>query len=129
MADWWGHSRSNYFKIKDRHAFVSWLNDVGEVSVLAEENGLVAIAGESFGGWPHVRGDDCEEFDFVGELSQHLAEGEIAVLIEAGNEKLRYITGHAVAVNSHGQRTEISLYDIYDQAHKVFGRRPPDASY
>jgi hypothetical protein len=129
MADWWGFSRSNYFKVKDKEAFLAWLSDIGEVSVLHEDHDSIAITGENFGGWPTCRGDDCEPFDFAEELSGFLLDGEIAVLIEAGAEKLRYITGVAVAIDSGGKRTELVLSDIYDQAEAAFGRRPPDATY
>ncbi len=129
MADWWGSSRSNYFKVKDKAAFLSWLSDLGEVSVLHEENGYIAITGDNFGGWPTCLGEDCEPFDLAGELAGFLADGEIAVLIETGAEKLRYITGNAVAIDNQGKRIEIVLSDIYDQAEAVFGRRPPDAAY
>lgn len=129
MADWWGYSRSNYFEVKDRDAFGAWLADIGEICILHEENECIAIAGDNFGGWPTCRGEDCEPFDFADELSSFLVEGEIAVLIEVGAEKLRYNTGIAIAVDHRGKRTEANLSDIYDQAEAVFGRRPPDATY
>jgi hypothetical protein len=130
MADWWGFSRSNYFKVKDKEAFLAWLSDIGEVSVLHEDDhGSIAITGENFGGWPTCRGEDCEPFDFAEELSGFLLDGEIAVLIEAGAEKLRYISGAAIAIDSRGKRTELVLADIYAQAEAVLGRRPPDATY
>jgi hypothetical protein len=129
MADWWGFSRSNYFKVKDKEAFKAWLSDVGDVSMLQEMDDYIAIAGDSFGGWPTYSGDDCEEFDFVEELSGFLADDEVAVLIETGAEKLRYITGVAVAVDNRGKRADISLSDISAQAEAVLGRRPSDASY
>jgi hypothetical protein len=129
MADWCGSSRSNYFKVKDQAAFKAWLSDIGDVSILQQKDDYFAVAGDSFGGWPTHRGDDCEPFDFAEELSGFLADNEIAVLIETGAEKLRYITGVAVAVDSRGKRTEIHLSDIYTQAAAVFGHRPPDASY
>lgn len=129
MADWWGISRSNYFKVKDKEAFKSWLSEVGEVSVLHEDNDYIATAGDHFGGWPNSRGEEAEAFDFAEELSGFLAEDEIAVLMETGAEKLRYMTGTAVAVNSRGERVEIHLSDIYAQAEAVLGRRPAPAEY
>jgi hypothetical protein len=130
MADWWGFSRSNYFKVKDKEAFLAWLSEIGDVSVLHEDaHGSIAIMGESYGGWPTCPGEDCEPFDFAEELSDFLLDGEIAVLIEAGAEKLRYITGVAIAIDSHGNRTQLLLSDIYAQAEAVLGRRPPDATY
>jgi hypothetical protein len=40
--------------------------------------------------------------DLFGEVAGHLVEGSVAVFIEVGAEKLRYLTGWAVAVNSSG---------------------------
>src|SRR4051794_14568568 len=113
MANWWGSSRSNYFRVKDLDRFKSWAEDIEEINILYTGGGLVAISGKYYGGWPHVRGEECDSFDLFQELSQHLADGEIAVLIEAGAEKLCYITGHAVAVTSRGEKVSLSLEQIY----------------
>lgn len=129
MADWWGFSRSNYFRVKDKQAFMAWLSDTGEVTILHEQNGSIAITGENFGGWPTYRGENCKPCNFAKELAGFLADGEIAVLIEAGAEKLRYITGVAVAIDNRGQRIDVDLRAIYDLAQMKFGRRPPDATY
>ena len=129
MADWWGHSRSNYFQVKDREQFQAWIDGVDELEILAEENGRVAIYGDFYGGWPITSDDDGTEFDLALELSAHLADGEIAVLMEGGAEKLRYITGVAIAVNSKGEQVVLSLADIYARAEVAFGRRPSDATY
>jgi hypothetical protein len=129
MADWWGHSRSNYFEVKDREQFQVWIDGIDELEILAEEDGRVAIYGDSYGGWPTTLDDEGTEFDLPLELSAHLADGEIAVLLEGGAEKLRYITGAAVAVNSSGDRIVLSLSDIYERAEAAFGQRPSDATY
>ena len=129
MADWWGFSRSNYFRVKDRKLFMTWAKEIDDLEILLAKDGVVAITGQFYGGWPHVRGDDDEDFDLVAELAQHLADGEIAVLVEAGAEKLRYITGDAIAVNSQGERVALSLEHIYELAEKAFGRRPSEAAY
>lgn len=129
MADWWGFYRSNYFRVKDRELFLNWAKEIDDLDVLHAKDGVVAITGQFYGGWPHVRGEECEDFDLVEELAQHLAAGEIAVLVEAGAEKLRYITGDAVAVNSQGERVALSLGDIYQMAERAFGRRPSEAAY
>ncbi len=69
-----------------------------------------------------MRGEKCEDFDLVEELAQHLADGEIAVLVEAGAEKLRYITGDAVAVRN---RTQIKLLENQQVGFEgAYGQRP-----
>jgi hypothetical protein len=62
-------------------------------------------------------------------LSTHLAEGSVAVIVEAGAEKLRYVHGHAVAVNSKGEQLCIGLGDIYEMAEKRFGGEVTRAEY
>ncbi len=39
--------------------------------------------------------------------------GEMAVFLEVGNEKMRYLLGQATAVESTGQIIEINLNDVY----------------
>jgi hypothetical protein len=58
MADWWGFSRSNYFRVKDRELFLNWAKEIDDLDVLHAKDGVVAITGQFYGGWPHVRGED-----------------------------------------------------------------------
>jgi hypothetical protein len=129
MAHSWESSLSNYFKLKDIQAFKAWLADIQHVTIAYEQDGSIAIMGEYFGGWPDCRGQDHISFDFVGELSGFLAEGEIAVLINVGAEDGQHICGSAVAVDNRGRRTRITLSDIYAQAEAVLGHRPPTGPY
>jgi hypothetical protein len=132
MADWYGFSRSNYFNVNDREQFKDWVEGIEDLGILAENDGRFAIYGDRNGGWPHARYDDEGDgtlIELPRELVAHLAEGEIAVLIEAGAEKLRYITGDAVAVNHRGEQVALSLDTIYGLAQAAFGGEPSDASY
>jgi transcriptional antiterminator Rof (Rho-off) len=63
--------------------------------------------------------DDYEEFDFALLLAAHLADGEVAVAMEAGAEKLRYVNGFAFAVNAAGDVRSVSLDDIYALAEDL----------
>lgn len=55
------------------------------------------------------------EVDLVAEISSHLADGEVAILQEVGAEKLRYLTGYSIAVNSLGQTFSVDIDDIYQK--------------
>ena len=70
------------------------------------------------GGWPDSFWNDdlgdYEEIDVSGQLAEHLADGEVAVLMEAGSESLRYVTGSAVAVNNRGENVEVYVESIYE---------------
>ncbi len=57
--------------------------------------------------------EDDVEVDFITELASMLAEGSCAILMEAGSEKARYITGHAIAITCDGVIEQVSLSDIY----------------
>ena len=135
MADWCGTARSNYFRVRDENAFKAWAARLGlECWPCDDNDGSFAIAGEqASGGWPTSVDDDGEEglreVDVIRELAAHLADGEIAVLMEIGAEKLRYVTGNAVALDNTGRCVSLRLADIYDLAGAEFGWPPGAAEY
>ena len=91
------------------------------------------LANSEDGGLPSSRydeeTDDYVDIDLTKELAEHLAEGQVAVLMECGAEKLRFITGFATAVSWTGETVRISLDDIYQKAQEAFGVEPSRASY
>jgi hypothetical protein len=99
MANWTGSARSNYFRVKDEH-----------------------------GGWPNwIPAETIDEEDVEVDVAEivagHLAAGEVAILIEVGAEKLRYLTGIAVAVNDRNEQRCIDLEDIYEVAKELGDKR------
>ena len=66
--------------------------------------------------------------DFLEDLTKHLEENEVAIMIECGAEKLRYITGVAYAINSKGETSTINLNDIYEEAN-LLGNNITAAEY
>ena len=124
MANWYGSSRSNYFRVKDPDAFLRWAKERG-LGIFTNERdaGLFAIYGGETtddGSWPSYDMEDDTEIDLVAELARHLSKGQIAVLVEVGAEKLRYLAGVAIAINPKGRVTELRLSDIYRQAARIF---------
>ncbi len=121
MANWYGTSRSNYFRVKDEAQFRQWVDRRG-ISIFqsSEDSTLFAVYSTDDGSWPSYDMESDAEVDFVNELSQHLAKDEVAVLLTAGAEKLRYITGEALAVNHKGKVVDVSLLDIYRKAARTF---------
>jgi len=128
MAEWNGTARTNYFQVTDEAKFREWA-EARALHVFAKDAGGTTIFGvyseTDDGGWPTNSWPDDEdapiEVDVVAELAAHLAEGQIAVLIESGHEKCNYVDGNAVAVDHAGNRVAIELRDIYDLAAKTFG--------
>lgn len=135
MANWYGASRTNYFKVKDPAAFRAWAEGLG--CRVIENEGLYGLLDgeESDGMWPSSRVVDDpdvwedDEIDFAAELIEHLAIGSVAVLMTVGAEKHRYLTGCATAINSAGEVINLSIGNIYDLAEAKFGTKPTLAEY
>lgn len=128
MANFYGHARTNYFRVKDVEAFTAALPD--DFEVVTGGNGTIAVLVQNeYGGWEGTvwaEGDDEQDVDFdvIGLIAEHLADGEVAVAQSVGNEKLRYLNGFAIAVNNTGERVQISIDDIYKAAADTFGVAP-----
>jgi hypothetical protein len=128
MANWCGTSRSNYFRVKDAEAFKKWAY-AARLGYF-QQHGVFCITGEltDDGYWPSQKtvenedgSEDEVDFDVVEELPEHLAEGEVAVLMSSGAMKLQAVTGEATAVTWDGRTIAMSLNDIYEQAATEFG--------
>jgi hypothetical protein len=132
MANYYSSARTNYFRVKDVDAFNAWAKEYEDnyrVEVVDKEDTFsILFDGES--GVPTSRevDGDYHDIDFMGELSKHLADDEVAILHEAGAEKLRYINGFAIAINNKAERRVISLDDIYVYA-KELGKNVTLAQY
>jgi len=136
MANWYGTSRSNYFSVKDETAFDAFV-DAFNLEHWRNEDGLHAIAPDEAndGFWPSQiwrEDEDVEDYvdiDFVEELAKHLANDTVAILMTAGAEKLRYVTGRAVAVKNDGSYVSVDIDDIYDLALLKWGIESTRAMY
>ena len=132
MANYYATARSNYFAVKDETTFRQWAECAG-LKVLDPDHkdksadGIrrFAIAPDTGddAGWPDHRyneeTDEYDEVDVPRELAAHLRDGEVAVLMEVGSEKLRYLCGYATAINSVGETVSMSLEGIYARAKKL----------
>ncbi len=120
MANYLSSSRTNFFAVKSSAAFTEAMDKLEVDFCAGEEANTYCLLGDGEGCWPRwvedeETGEDTE-LDFIGLVAEHLADGHVAVFMEAGAEKLRYIIGTAVAINNKGETAEISLNDIYDAA-------------
>jgi hypothetical protein len=132
MANYYATARSNYFAVKDEMTFRQWAESIGlmvfeptHANVTSDGIRRFAIApgdGDECG-WFCTRyneeTDEHDEVDVPRELAAHLRDGEVAVLMEVGSEKLRYLRGYASAINSAGKSVHISLEGIYKIATKL----------
>jgi hypothetical protein len=94
---------------------------VGECKGKEEIQRLHGFLGNTdSGGLPSFREDDetgteYDFDDFLTELAPIIKENWIAIMEECGAEKLRYITGFAIAINSKGKKESVDLSDIYEK--------------
>lgn len=133
MANWYGASRTNYFRVKDPEAFKTEMERLG-VNVWPHHKKPILFAlgaGDADdGNWPRCDSDETDEdIGFIELVAQHLADKEVAVFVTAGAEKLHYVTGHAIAVNNTGKHVVVNIDSIYDMAKIAFGVSPTRAEY
>lgn len=138
MADYEAAARTNYFKVKDVEAFtafISKLNDCVIITTAARDGDTLYgfYCETDHGTFPCTMYDEethtHTEIDVVDEIAKHLAPNSVAVFMETGHEKMRYVDGWACAVDNSGKQIHIHLTDIYDQAKAVFGSVPMLAEY
>ncbi len=135
MANYYASARTNYFNVKDGDAFVEVFNNIDGVEVIREHSsddsgkyGLLSTGEAGFPSWIYDEesGGDETEIDIMQMVSEHLIDAdEIAIFMEAGAEKLRYIIGSAFAINGEGDGRFLDLNGIYDLA-KELTDRPDD---
>jgi len=127
MANYTAAARSNYFRVKNQNAFRRWCDRLNLEILKPDEDGpqpffAIAPSDDDTGCWPSLHPESDEEFDIPHELALHLDPRDVAILMQSGHEKLRYITGFATVVRADGRTFSISLLDIYDRAREEFGQ-------
>lgn len=130
MADYQACFRTNYFWVKDQTAFLDWVATLPGIEAhrktpSAEDSAFALFAND---GPPSFDTSD-NEVHFSTDLAPHLADNEVAILLEIGHEKLRYLVGQATAIHPSGRSIAISLDDIYRTAQDTFGIQAPRAEY
>ena len=130
MADYIAHFRTNAFWTKDPVAFIDWVATIPGLEAHRKdpERDDSAFTLYCDGSEPQFTEDDVM-IDLSVELAKHLADNEVAILIETGHEKLRYLVGTAQAVHADGRTIALSLCDIYRMAENAFGVSPTRAEY
>ena len=134
MANYYGVFRSNRFPVRDRDRFHAWAETIPDLEVIEQDGRVLLVSsewsdGSGLPGLREVEDGEHEAIDFVGELGPHVAPGAVAVLVEAGAEKLRYLTGIAIAIRGAeypgGWAIErVALDDVYERAAAAWGLDP-----
>jgi hypothetical protein len=138
MANHEGIGRTNYFRVRDPESFRAAIATLSGVSLETEPEGRFCLLSDNpdGGGWSVTAApaDDTdadldsldpseeEPLDLAEFLAGHLAEGEVAIIIESGHEQHSYCSGWALAVNAAGETRRVSLNDIYGLARELTDR-------
>lgn len=123
MANYYATTRSNYFRVKDAKAFEAWCRRRG-IEFWTQDTSDICICYAISGnetGWPYYDPEKGDAINLPAEIASHLDPRDAAILLEIGNEKLRYIVGSATAIHPDGTIVCIKLDDIYEEAEEVFG--------
>ena len=125
MANYYETARSNYFLVKDVDAFKAELKGSGlDVQSVEDDLNRVALFAdmEQTGAFFEFYDNDnfeSIELDWEGIFNRHLVDNQVAIIMGAGAEKLRYINGWAEAYNNKGEKRVINLGSIYDLAKEL----------
>lgn len=129
-------SRTNWFDVKDEAAFRAALKPFENIVEIATRSGddklMLSAEDNDEGTFPSAYFDEnnkCQEVVFHDLVAEHLADGEVAVFISAGADKLRYVSGSAIAIDNTLKTVDIYLSQIYDKAKEAFGRDVEPAEY
>lgn len=129
MADYCGKGRTNIFKVKDIDALKAALAGAEFTVEARPDRGADAVLihvsdNDGAGNWGqpvHIDDDDEPTELFVPDMiAEHLQDGQVAVFVHAGSEKLRYLSAYSIAVHANGNQVRIDLYDIYQRAAGAF---------
>lgn len=131
MANYCCAIRTNYFHVNDEEGFRGFMSGVAgcEDSVdLWEKKDLSGNTLFAFGTYGGISGvinptedaddeaDDDAAYDaFIEGLQKFVAKDDAIILLEAGNEKLRYVIGSALVITKDG--TE--YFNITDTAVQI----------
>jgi len=134
MANYVPLFRSNYFRVKDIDAWKTFVDKLGEYKVIEGNEDRVGLLSEGETGFPTQIYDEDDhdytsEIDFAAEVASHLVHGEVAIFMEIGYEKMRYLFGAYWAVNWEGKVLQGSLDEVYDRVTLHWGVKPTMAAY
>lgn len=110
--------RTNYFHVKDANAFEEFMNTVygtDEINIFKKNDMYGFGCYGTIGGILISDNEDDEEYsydEFINKLQTHVIEDEAIIIMEAGNEKLRYVLGSVCVITSH----KIKYMDTMDLA-------------
>lgn len=136
MANYYGIARSNYFAVKDVDAFLAEMAkypvEVITQPLKDEEGNQVDtlygfIDADDDGGaniWSYYEdaedgSGDYQDIEWAEVFQRHLQDDWVAIIMESGSEKHRYVGGLSLAFNNKGEKREIYLSNITTLAEEL----------
>lgn len=130
MANYYGKGRTNIFRVKDVDALKAALSAAEFTVEDRPDRGPNAVSitvsdNDGAGNWGQLvytdeHDDDPAELFVPDIIAEHLQDGQVAVFVHAGSEKLRYLSAYGIAVHASGQQVRLNLDDIYQRAAEAF---------
>lgn len=113
MANYNSTIRTNYFHVKDEVEFRKFMSRVhgceDDVQLWEEtdDDGNIVFGFGVYGGISGVYDEqedddygDTSYIDFIDGLQKHVANNDAIIILESGNEKMRYVIGSATIITS-----------------------------
>ena len=135
MANWYGTTRTNYFRVKDEARYQELYNRLGgEEEINDFTHKVEGETWHGFGSYCDIGyyeldedgtinyDDQLDITDFFKEISKILEDDSCFVMTCVGNEKLRYLTGICFVVFPDGTIKEESLDGFaFREVREYFG--------
>ena len=127
MANYYATCRSNYVRVKNPKRFKDILSEY-DLDIIEDDDGRIGFLSRTEDGFPRMlEPDEHDEHGYINDdtrIPECLHDDEVLVIMEIGNEKMRYLIGYALAINSDGRQCSVSLDEIYSRAEANFGNKP-----
>lgn len=129
MANYYSMGRTNYFAVNDEDLFkekIVPLVESHDGQVWEEvKDGQTLYAIGFPDGFPSQFYDedsgDEYEIEWESVIREFLSDGWVCIIQEIGWEKLRYLSGGAIAFDNTGKRVSVNVYDIVKMAQENIG--------
>lgn len=127
MANYYCTTRTNYFHVTDEQAYAELFaglqceDSVEDFSEKLKDGTIIhGFGAHGYILWfrNHDAEEDCDdefESEFLPRLQKLLPAGEAFIIMEAGYEKLRYVTGYATVVTADSIKF-LNIADLAVQA-------------
>lgn len=117
MSNFEGHARSNSVLVKDIDGLRKSLSEY-DIEIKDDSDGYYIFYADNQIVSLINKNDVSKNLDPQIDIIPYLEDDEILIIIECGNEKLRYLHGGAYAYKKNYEPIEIRTDNIYDLIYK-----------